>query len=73
MHSISRSDIGRVKKMAGLPWDMDRDWLRAVSTIGPRTRPSTTGGAGISIFFMKYPTIPKMNSNTTGNTVEVRL
>ena len=44
--AIRTAEIGRVKKMETSPWEMVSDWRSVRSTIGPRTRASTTGAAG---------------------------
>ena len=37
------AEIGRVKKMRKVPWDLMSDWRRAISIIGPRTKAKTMG------------------------------
>jgi len=44
--TVRVAEIGRVKKIAKLPWEMVRDWRSDISTIGPRTSARTIGAGG---------------------------
>ena len=50
---MSTAEIGRWKKMNGLPFEIRSERLRDCSMIGPKTKASTKGGASYLYFLIR--------------------
>lgn len=55
------AEMGRVKKMEKLPFDIMSDWRNAFSIMGPRTNAKIRGGVSSKSFFITYPITPNMS------------
>ena len=59
--------MGLVKKISGLPSEMERDRLIPFSNMGPKTKAIKKGIADISKIDAANPNMPKMNIINTSN------
>ena len=53
-------DMGRVKKISGLPAEIKRACRMALSRIGPRTKARIMGPGSRLTFRSRYPMTPKI-------------
>ncbi len=66
---MKKRQIGRLKKIVGLPPDIKRDLRRDISNFEPNIKAMTRAGREKSNFLMRYPRIPKKTINPVSKTL----
>jgi hypothetical protein len=62
-------EIGRLKKMVKLPLERIKDWRKACSKMGLRTKANTRGAGSYSNLRIRYPKPPKKTIRATSTTL----
>ena len=70
---IKEAEIGLLRKIMKLPFEIRRDCRNVSSKRGPKIRAKTSGEASKSNFFIKYPTMAKTVMTITSPILLLRL